>query len=175
MLPSDFGEYRFWLSGEKINEEEVLDTKSRKYEFPAFMNCKIVNGTVWFIPFFSNMIIYIDKTDKSIKELHIKEEVENSLSLRKRVLNHKYLVQYIRDDRWMGLYSVKNEWVVEIDTVTKDYRILDMYPDENTLSYLKGKYKDTIAYECNEYKVDDFVDEFGCPNNKFVAQILGRV
>ena len=32
------------------------------------------------------------------------------------MVGHKYLVEYIREDRYIGIYSLKNQWIFEIDT-----------------------------------------------------------
>lgn len=118
-LPPTFGVYNF-----DFPKSPSLDTEAETYQFPTFFDIVYVNDQSWFIPGQTNQILYMDADSSCVNELHIPEEDENSTSTQHRVLDHKYMVLYIRDDRYIGLYSCKNACVLEIDAKKKSYEIL---------------------------------------------------
>lgn len=40
------------------------------------------------------------------------------------MLGHKYLLEYILSERYIGLFSLKNRWIIEIDTKELKYKII---------------------------------------------------
>lgn len=92
-------------------------TASRAIEDSPFFEYSVVLGKhIWFLPTQSNGIIYIDKETYEIHFLEIEEERETKESL-ERDYASKFLFEYIREDRYLGIYSILNERVFEIDTV----------------------------------------------------------
>lgn len=71
---------------------------------------------IWCIPFQLNEIMYIHKDSFEISVLEIPEERQTVESVKDNLVGHKYLVEYIREDRYIGIYSLKNQWIFEIDT-----------------------------------------------------------
>lgn len=113
-FPQNFGIYDF--SG---NSENILDCTAVKYDTPTFIESMLVGNYIWFIPLKTNKVIYVDKETYQIYVLEIDGEEENRETLLKNYFGVKYIVQYIREERYIGLYSLKNSYIIEIDAVEK--------------------------------------------------------
>ena len=147
---------KFWLSGrcrkiyiwkEDTNEIISLDSLpdelgiwnfSGKYDFllnyhvdavemPLFLYSIFVNKYIWFIPAQSNEILYIDTKTYEIRIFHLKNEDQTEENVKTQLLGHKYLLEYVRSERYIGLFSLKNRWVIEIDTLELNYNILQFH------------------------------------------------
>lgn len=114
-FPKGFGVYDF--SGER---ENILDCEAEVFDFPAFIDIEAVGQHIWFIPFQTNEILYVDKDTYQIDILEMKEEKETKQSLSMRHMETKYLMQYVTEDSYIGLFSLKNNYIVEINTVEKN-------------------------------------------------------
>lgn len=125
-FPSDFGIYNF--SGEC---DRLLDCETDRFDVPIFIESIHLNQCIWFIPFQTNKILYYNFEADKLKEFEMEEEEENEYSLKNRILKHKYLIEYVKDNRYIGLYSLRNEHVIEIDTETLEYRFLPFVVDES--------------------------------------------
>lgn len=111
-FPEGFGIYNF-----TPNTDGKVDCITIRYETPVFCYSVILGGKVWFIPFQTNQIICVDKMDCKIHVFEIEEEIETLESLLSRkALFYKYIPEYITKERYLGLFSLKNNCVVEIDT-----------------------------------------------------------
>lgn len=124
-FPEQFGIYLF-----NSNSSVQLDYNSfYSGEFPFFSTSVSLGKYIWYIPLQSSEIIYIDKETYKMHILELEEERENEESL-KRAFCLRYLVQYIREDRYIGLYSLKRCLIFEIDTLElcikiKNYELND--------------------------------------------------
>ncbi len=126
-FPEQFGIYNFGGDGEK-----VLDCESIVYDTPTFIDIKAVGQYIWLIPFQTNKVIYVDKDSCQIYSLELNEEEETKESLSKNCMSAKFLVEYILDNRYIGVFSFKNNCIFEIDTlerrkVTKVYTFNNDY------------------------------------------------
>lgn len=130
-FPHNFGIYDF--TG---NSENVLDCTAVKYDTPTFIASMLVGKYIWFIPYQTNKVIYVDVETYQIYTLEIGGEEENKSSLLMHYLEHKYLVQYIRDERYIGLFSFKNDYIIEIDTVEKRVEKKSYIFDEESIDKL---------------------------------------
>lgn len=142
-----FDEAGFWLGGYRKeicrwNKEENTidiyadlfekdmddneDAISEEPEIPLFLCAITVGKYHWFIPFQMNEIIYVDREYRKVDKLEIAEEIgsKESISARK-IFKAKYILEYIREDRYIGLFSIKNNQIVEIDAETRTYRWCD--------------------------------------------------
>ena len=152
-FPKQFGIYDF--TGTK---DEILDCKKRIYDTPAFIDVKSVGNYVWFIPFKTNEILYINLDTLRVADLDIKEENENKHTLLMNSnMAHKYLMMYIRKERYIGIFSFKNKIVFEIDTVdlqveNKNY----VFSNQNIEEFIKNT----------------TFDEFNCLDNAMFKNIL---
>lgn len=80
---------------------------------------------IWFIPYQTNEILYVKKDTYEIKVFSLQNELQTQDNLDKQLLNTKYLLEYVRDGRYIGIFSLKNKWIFEIDSWKLDYKILD--------------------------------------------------
>lgn len=124
-FPQNFGLYNF------DNEQVLLDCERLEYPVFSFLESISVGNYIWFIPFQTNQILYVDKDTYGIKAFQIEEENESVESIRNREMDCKYVLQYIYEERYIGLYSFKNEMVFEIDVETLELkkRIIMMEDD----------------------------------------------
>lgn len=111
-LPTNFGIYNI-----NVRKESCLDTKICQYSVPTFIAAVVVENTVWFIPYQTNYIVYVEKESNLVKRMPIDEEDENIQNV--GGLQHKYLFSYVKENRYIGLFSIKNNCFFEIDTVSK--------------------------------------------------------
>lgn len=116
-FPSDFGIYNF--NGKKRN---LLDCRVKEYDTFTFLENIDAGGYIWYIPFQTNQILYVNKDTNEINVFEIEEEEENEETIKNRKMDCKYVLQYVYEDRYIGLYSIKNEIVFEIDTKTLEVK-----------------------------------------------------
>lgn len=110
-FPEDFGVYCAGSS-----EQDILDCKTYKYEFPVFISLISVGKYIWCIPYLTNKILYIDKSTYEVKSLDIEEEIETRTSiLSRKIAEGRYFLEYVRENRYIGLFSTQNKNIVEID------------------------------------------------------------
>lgn len=89
-----------------------------KAELPVFKASLCIGNKVWFIPWQTNKILYMDKQTGEIEEFPLEDEVENAKSwARPAGLRNKYFIEYVLGDMCIGLYSQKNNCIYEINTV----------------------------------------------------------
>lgn len=118
-LPNDFGIWNF--SGKFEN----LITYKDVLGLPLFSDSVMVGQYIWFIPFQTNEILYVEKNTMKIKKFHINEENHTDDNIKQQLLGHKYLLEYVREDRYIGLFSLKNTWIFEIDCKELSYKIVE--------------------------------------------------
>ncbi|MBD5448775.1 MAG: hypothetical protein HDR28_01175 [Lachnospiraceae bacterium] len=124
-FPKQFGVYNFnrYTLG-LVDCDSFYST-----EYPFFIMSIFLGKYIWYIPFQSNEILYIDKETHKMNILDIEGEQETEESLQRSFCS-KYIVQYIREDRYIGLYSLKRQLIFEIDTVdlcvkNRNYKLSD--------------------------------------------------
>lgn len=146
-FPSDFGIYDF---NNKYNS--ILECGIERCEVPLFIESVLIGTDIWFIPFQTNKILYFNIETNELKEFKLTEEEENAYSVKNRVLNHKYLLLYVKENRYIGLYSLKNEHMIEIDAETITYRVLPFIMGEACMEafsnklFLENRKADTFIY-----------------------------
>ncbi len=104
-FPDEFYEYT-------IYEENMGFMKETFNEVP-FVYCVYCSNSIWCIPYQTNMILGIDKDTHAICGIDGGETAGDILN---RVYNHKYLLEYIREDRYIGLFSLCENCIFELDT-----------------------------------------------------------
>lgn len=116
-FPETFGIYDF-----SQNTDGEADCGAAEYDSETFLYAAAVGKTVWFIPFLTNKIMFADINTCALQEFDIEEEKETRESILARSgLAYKYVLEYVRDNRYIGLYSAKNNCMLEIDTVARKY------------------------------------------------------
>ena len=109
-IPGDLGVYDF--SGKRT---DILDCTKEEYDEPLFVASRVVGRYVWYIPFRTNKILYIDKNSNKIQVFEMEAERETRESLTKHSMDYKFVVDYVVNQRYIGLFSLKNNWLIEID------------------------------------------------------------
>lgn len=115
-FPDGFGIYNM-----QDDEKDFLNCKAVAYDFPVFAYSVVLGQYVWFIPVFANKIIYVDKDSFEMYEFEIGEEGENRESLMSRKLKFKFIMEYVRQKRYIGIFSAKNNCIFEIDSMKMKY------------------------------------------------------
>lgn len=119
-FPCTFGEYNF--SG---IYDKVLNVEPEKYRYPIFLESVNVGEFIWFIPYKTNKILYVRKKDGYIKEFIIDKEINSQEELKHHLMLAMYLFLYVREERYLGLYSLKKESILEIDCEQMSYKTLN--------------------------------------------------
>lgn len=146
---------KFWLSGFKRevylwNKEnnsfitidnfptdfELNDSGENTEEpkYPVFKHVVAVGRYIWFIPIQANKILYADKETAVLSSFKIydEDETKESVALRQIWAIANYLLEYVREDRYIGLFSAKSGRILEIDAQKmhyqwKEYNLKDKY------------------------------------------------
>lgn len=116
-FPPEFGVY-------EIDDLKQLRVSSEKkmFERNVFFKGINVKDYICFIPFSANHIVYVDKHNFEIDIFMIPDEEEDIASWT-RSMNHKYIVEYIINENIIGIYSIKNEHVIELDVEKKEFEV----------------------------------------------------
>lgn len=130
-FPEDFGIYNF--SGKY---KELLNHGESRSDVPLFNAAVFGDHYAWFIPFHANEILYIDKETLKINKFFLENEEQTEEDMENQLLRHKYLLQYVRDNRYIGLFSLKNKWIYEIDCHNLRYKILNYTVDSDILHHI---------------------------------------
>lgn len=145
-FPLGFGVYSF----QEENNNKV-DYLADGFEMPPFLHSIAVGEYVWFIPFQTNKIVYVDKKYHKLYAFEIAEEIESKESLLERTeLKTKFLLEYVRCNRYIGLYSTKNNSILEIDTAQLTYKWYENSFDDGCL-YSYAMLIDNVFYEEDEW------------------------
>lgn len=107
-FPEKFTEYTNYQEG-KVSIDQI----SQDFKEPLFNHCIFLNNSIWCIPFQTNMILKINKNTYTVSGISDDETANEVLS---RDYNHKYLLDYVRNDRYIGLFSLRMNCIFELDT-----------------------------------------------------------
>ncbi len=120
-----------------------------EYNVPAFQEMIVIGKLIWLIPFTTNKILYIDKDTYELNVMNIEEEEETIESFSKcsRRNPRKYFLEYIRSERYIGLYSHKLECYCEIDTVKKEINYINYSISEMSKNKLIDWYKQSKMHQ----------------------------
>lgn len=139
-------------------------------ERPLFHYSVAIRDYVWFIPFQTNEILYINKNTFEINVFSLIEENHIEENIKKQLLNHKYLLEYVRDNRYIGLFSLKNRWIFEIDSEKLTYEVFDykLFDTEKIDESLIEKFWNQfdVAFEQELLKLHFFIKTVEITKNK---------
>ena len=129
------------------NRNEIYDKNAKFWKY-------YVDGDdVYLLGHYYPAIIKINTDTYKINVFEIKEEeeIENG---RRREMNCKYVLQYIYKNRYIGLYSLKNEIVLEIDSKTFEIKKRRISLEEDSLKKIFPEwiFIENINAECSLYK-----------------------
>lgn len=174
---------RFWMSGyqkevyiwEKENNkfmmvdnfpadfslEDIMenDMNSACGNRPVFKYSVVAGGYIWFIPIQTDKIIYADKRNATLFsfEIYDEEETEESIFLNQMWTIANYLLEYVREDRYIGLFSAKSGRILEIDARNLSYQWKDYYLKDKYFFQCGNIYREMYCEE-----VDDALFEVAC-------------
>lgn len=117
-------------------------------KLPVFKYSIAVGQYIWFLPIRADKIIYADKETAvlSVFEIYDEDETEESIFLRQLWTIANYLLEYVRDDRYIGLFSAKSGRILEIDAQELSYQWKDYYLEDKLFFQCGGIHKQ-IWYE----------------------------
>lgn len=126
-IPDCFGEYNY---SNIFNN--YINYNPYRYEFPPFLESVNTEKHVWFIPYKTNYILYFDKNRKVISEFYIdNESLTNQIEVNNQFMKAIFLLLYVREKQYLGIYSLKNKRIIEIDTKQMKYHILQFELNDN--------------------------------------------
>lgn len=150
-FPSDFGIYNF-----ESNTDGRAECLTAEYETPTFLFSVIAGNYIWFIPFQTNQILYVDKVTYKVHVFEIEEENETRESLLGRLLNDKYSLEYVRNNRYIGIFSHKNGVLLEIDAlnISFHYRRITVAGDQcrKYAGVCNNVFYESVAWERSVYR-----------------------
>lgn len=111
-FPKEFGIYHF----HEAPDIDCATFSNTADESPFFEHSFVLGKYIWYIPNQSNGIVYVDRETYKIYFLEIEKERETKESL-ERDYAAKFLFLYIREERYIGIYSIQNQWIFEVDAV----------------------------------------------------------
>lgn len=128
-FPENFGLYDF---SQKL---EVMNKESNENDLFVFNGISCLHGKVWLIPQSGSKILYYDKKDNEFRifEIQNEEETTETLDLHYRHIAAKFFRMYVREERYLGIYSYQNKRMFEIDTQYMKYKNIDVMMDDKSL------------------------------------------
>ena len=108
-FPQGFGLLNFSIDNKKLLDMDFVISDDMIFGFSA-----VTVQYVWFIPWRANKILYVNRFTYEINSLEIDEEEETIYSITRKVKG-KYQLCYVKNNRYIGLYSFKNKCIFEID------------------------------------------------------------
>lgn len=167
-FPDNYGFYNFTKENKDILDYNITNNGQH-----ILSEMILVGNKMWCIPFQTNKIMFIDTLSYNISFLEIKEEEETKETLNNRIFAHKYLIQYTKDDRFIGLYSLKNEYVIEIDAKKLIYEILPVNLTESCIKrYSNFIFSESKKFDIYLYKY--FLNEIKM-KNKTIGENIGSL
>ena len=111
-------------------------------KFPWFIRLVDSADYIWCIPYKADNIICINKKTNKANVFQIENEEEDEETLQ-RTLPHKYLIVYEYENRYLGLCSLKNNCIYEIDMEKLVYNTIDMKLELETEKYINEAFCNT--------------------------------
>ena len=114
-FPKQFGIYSDWMPS--FNTRLDLETKESKY--PLFSRSIVVGKTIWLFPMVSSHIIEIDIETRKLELFSMPNDEDNMDAMNDKPVDLciKYLLEYYKDNRFIGVFSIKTMRMFEIDTI----------------------------------------------------------
>lgn len=154
-FPAQFGKYNIQSS-----EKEFLDCKTVEFEqYIMFFQSVVIGQYIWFVPRLMNKLIYVDKNSFEIFAFEIEDEDETRETLRTRKMNMKFRMEYVKEKRYLGIFSAKNNCIIEIDTLENKYEkkyfgfnhifieyVIQRYTNHGSVSFKENDSLDRLAF-----------------------------
>lgn len=127
-FPEGFGRYVF-----DQNNQLYLDTETKYYAEGFFLKGVYINGKIWIVPCCENKIFFCDINTLILHEIQLIFEGENENTWKRNILKVKFCMSYIRQNRYIGVYSFKNNFFFEIDVESLRIEIINWSIPENDI------------------------------------------
>lgn len=114
-LPKEFGYYEGWTNWEEGNAYPIKNTVNKEYPTGLFFGSVDSEKFVWFIPAQASHIIRLDKQTLECSIFDMRGEDNSPETYLNNMMKHKYVVSYVREERYVGLYSFNTSRMYEID------------------------------------------------------------
>ena len=137
----------------------ISDSKEKHSNIPIFNNSVAVGNYIWFIPIYDDNIIYINNKNAKVSVFEIceeDEETKENVFLAQLWGIAKYLLEYVKNDRYIGLFVTKYGRILEIDVKNMNYCWKEYYLQDKCFFQLGGYKK--LYYE----GVDDVLYGYAC-------------
>lgn len=149
--------YQFWLSGyckeifiwnpqngitKRFPNISIGGSEYRGGQYPRFRNAVVVGEYIWFIPFKQRDILYfgLNTYEVNVLKMEAEQESEEEMENREASPMIKYNLEYVRENRFLGIYSFKFRSLFEIDTVTISVQYKNYILSEKTILILADEY-----------------------------------
>lgn len=132
-FPKDFGRLNFY----EDHEMELI--REEKHDLPTFIYSFLVGNYVCYIPFQTSHILFVDITTDEVRGLYIpEEEITTQDKPWEWECNCRFMAEYVREDRWIGLYGMKTGNRYEFDIINWDYdKKSYFYYDSDAFAYFR--------------------------------------
>ena len=153
-FPQEFGVYEVLWGGETFFENSL-----NRYSHSTIYQIVKVGKYICLIPFSACPILFLNIEKDVITAFPLKAELETEKTV-KRGNPDKFIFAYIKEDRYIGIYSYLNEWIFEIDIIDFSCSIQSYVFSVDTLEQIEGNYlhRSVIQYESEAYKLSDAID-----------------
>lgn len=127
---------KFWMSGYQKNvyiwDKENNSTSViylpladvEESNLHLFNFILYVGGYIWFIPTAKGKIMYANKEKRELSVFEINKDAGSDLSKQPCGIPY-YLLEYVKDDRYIGLFFARSRRIFEIDTEQLSYQWID--------------------------------------------------
>ena len=131
-FPAEFALYDF------VHKSETVDFDNQGKDLVVYCGIHYLNGKVWLVPQSGNKMLYYDQEDGKVNVFEIQDEEETleTLDLSYRHIASKFFLMYVREERYLGVYSYKNKIMIEIDSINMTCEKLSFIVDEYSLEKL---------------------------------------
>lgn len=139
-LPEDFESFDYDKDGNFMPWEKGW---RQGVCFKYWYSCILVDDKIWFLPFLSNSLLYIDKKTNVIHKYPFENEFETETTMKThRCL--KFLLIGVQEERYIKIYSVKRNIIYSIDAVTLNYVEEVFCIDKVDAVSIEREFKDAI-------------------------------
>lgn len=151
-LPEKFGRYKL----DSYNQL-FLDVDTKFDEKGFYLEGVCIEQCIWFVPYFYNMILCVDIASLEVREICIPNEAEDECTWRKNRRKAKFWLEYVREERYIGIYSFKNNYIIEIDTKSFKIEIKEFYVSNKDICLImsektkKGNLVETESLNLQNY------------------------
>jgi hypothetical protein len=131
-IPNDFKMYNFSVSATEADESGI---EYKEYIVNLFITSFVWRGKIWFMPYSTSHIIYIDIYSNTIGYVELENETETIETIKNRgfLRTYKYFYERIEDDNKLVVYSMKNDCHYVIDG--ENGKCIEAFNDYKLVNY----------------------------------------